>query len=109
MFEIKKFIYFRKRLSTVFNCRFESYTIYKNINYSSLILGNNIELNDNVHFVTCEKVNIGNDVLIASKVYISNLSHGEFRGEKQDPPLTKPNLRKQNTNPIIIKDEVWID
>ncbi|MNT31011.1 putative acetyltransferase [compost metagenome] len=47
-------------------------------------------------------------MLIASKVFISDLNHGNYKGINQDSPLSTPNSRKLSTNPIIIKDNVWI-
>jgi len=61
-----------------------------------------------VHIAAGEKVVIGNDVLIASRVFISDLNHGSYSGEEQDSPLTKPNERLLFTKPVHIKDNVWI-
>ena len=44
----------------------------------TLAIGNNCKMNDRVHIVAHEGVVIGDDVLIASNVFISDTSHGEF-------------------------------
>jgi lipopolysaccharide O-acetyltransferase len=55
-----------------------------------------------------EKVKIGNNVLIASKVFISDHSHGRYDGIDQDSPDTIPKDRKLFCKPVIIEDNVWI-
>lgn len=73
-----------------------------------LFIGDNCEFGDMTHIVAHEKVEIGNNVLIASKVFISDTSHGNYKGENQDSPSTPPNRRKLSTSPVKIGDNVWI-
>lgn len=94
-------------LTTGFGCRIEVHPL-KSTNEKLLIFGKNVEINDYVHIAAGEKIIIGNNVLIASKVFISDLNHGIYRGKKQDSPLSTPNTRKLSTNPVIVKDNVWI-
>ncbi|MNQ71417.1 putative acetyltransferase [compost metagenome] len=94
-------------LTTGFGCRIEVHP-QKKTNEKLLIFGKNIEINDYVHIAAGERITIGNNVLIASKVFISDLNHGNYKGINQDSPLSTPNSRKLSTNPIIIKDNVWI-
>ncbi|MEI2275652.1 acetyltransferase [Sphingobacterium sp. ML3W] len=94
-------------LTTGFGCRLEVHPVEKN-EQKCLIFGNNVQLNDYVHIAAGDKVVIGNDVLIASRVFISDLNHGSYTGEVQDSPLTKPNERLLFTKPVHIKDNVWI-
>ena len=74
----------------------------------TLFIGNNVEMGDMTHIVAHEEVKIGNNVLIASKCFISDTSHGVYSGEKQDSPSTPPSLRQLKTKPVIIGDNVWI-
>ena len=90
-------------LTTGYACRFDLPGKKK-----TLVLGKNCEFGDNTHIVALEKVSIGNDVLLASKVFISDTNHGVYKGEIQDSPDTKPNDRKLVCNPVIIGDNVWI-
>lgn len=60
------------------------------------------------HIVAHEKVEIGNDVLIASKVFISDTNHGNYSGEIQDSPITKPSERHLFSSTVNIGDRVWI-
>lgn len=94
-------------LTTGFGCRIEVHPVDKKKG-KCLIFGQNVQLNDYVHIAAGENVTIGNDVLIASRVYISDLNHGSYSGDIQDSPLTKPNDRPLSTKPVYIKDNVWI-
>lgn len=74
----------------------------------TLFIGENCEIGDYTHIVAHEKVEIGNDVLVASKVFISDTNHGCYKGEKADSPDTFPNKRKTVTEPVKIGSNVWI-
>jgi acetyltransferase-like isoleucine patch superfamily enzyme len=103
----EKYIYFGNRLTTGYGCRIEAHPIIPNLN-KCLIFGKNIEINDYVHIAAGEKIIIGDNVLIASKVFISDIIHGNYIGENQTSPLTIPKNRKLASRPIIIEDNVWI-
>ena len=94
-------------LTTGVGCRIEAYPQSSN-NKEVLVFGKNVEINDYVHIAAGEKIIIGDNVLIASKVFISDLNHGNYKGNNQDSPLSLPNSRKLSTSPIVIKDNVWI-
>lgn len=55
------------------------------------------------HIVAHESVEFGSDVLIASKCFISDTSHGE-----DESPEIAPNKRKLVTHPVKIGNKVWI-
>lgn len=74
----------------------------------TLFIGNNCEMGDMTHIVAHNYVKIGNDVLIASKCFISDTNHGCYTGEIQDSPEVKPNSRKLIVGKIIIGNNVWI-
>jgi lipopolysaccharide O-acetyltransferase len=95
-----------KNFTTGFGCRLEAYPCVHN--YKTLFIGDDVEINDYVHISAGERIVIGNNVLIASKVFISDLNHGNYKGFMQNSPLQTPNSRKLTTNPILIKDNVWI-
>ncbi|WP_294413175.1 DapH/DapD/GlmU-related protein [uncultured Ruminococcus sp.] len=92
-----------KGLTTGRFCRFD----LKGDN-KTLFIGENCEFGDLTHIVAYEKVEIGNNVLIASKCFISDTSHGSYNGTTQDSPNTIPNKRKLVTSPVKIGDRVWI-
>ncbi len=95
-----------KNLTTGKNCRFDLDGDKK-----TLKIGNNCEFGDNTHIVALKKVVIGNNVLIASKVFISDCSHGCYSNRynvSQDLPETSPNDRKLVYEEVCIGDNVWI-
>ena len=74
----------------------------------TLFIGENCEMGDMTHIVALESVTIGNNVLIASKCFISDTSHGNYKGDFQDSPDSIPKERELITSPVIIGDNVWI-
>lgn len=101
----RKFIDFGTTLTTGVGCRFEAFS---DITVKRLIFKNRVQVNDYVHISAMEKVEIGNDVLMASHIYISDNSHGFYKGELQDTPELPPIMRPYYTAPVIIEDNVWI-
>jgi lipopolysaccharide O-acetyltransferase len=74
-----------------------------------IYIGEHVQVNDNVHIGAVRSVKIGNHVLIASKVFISDHNHGNYRdGGVQDSPDVPPEARPLSTAPIVIEDNVWI-
>jgi len=92
-----------KGLTTGRFCRFDL-----NGTKKTLFIGDNCEMGDLTHLVAHERVEIGNNVLIASKCFISDASHGSYKGEIQDPPFSPPNQRDLRTSPVRIGNNVWI-
>ena len=74
-----------------------------------LIFGNNIQLNDFVHISAIERVEIGDNCLMASHIYISDNSHGIYGGgENELSPDTPPECREYITSPVKIGKNCWI-
>ena len=102
----RRFIKVAKGFTTGKGCRLEAYPKGDNI---SLFFGENVQINDYVHITAMEKVKIGNNVLIASKVYISDCSHGSYAGDENDSsPLSVPKDRPLFSKGVEIEDNVWI-
>ena len=74
----------------------------------TLHIGKDCEMGDMTHIVAYEKVEIGKDVLIASKCFISDTNHGTYTGEAPDSPFSPPRKRRLVTRPVKIGDNVWI-
>lgn len=99
------FIY-GKGLTTGYCCRIEL-----DGESSKLEIGINCRMGDYTHIVATKHVKIGNNVLIASHVYISDSSHGNYGKDDTfeiDTPYTAPNTRKIICKDVIIGDNVWI-
>lgn len=74
----------------------------------TLIIGKNCQLGDYTHIVAHKKVVIGEDVLMASKVFISDTSHGIYTGEKCDTPNSVPKERALVSKEVKIGNRVWL-
>ena len=104
----KQYIKIGKGFTTGFNCRIDALNI-NNLDEKYLIeIGENVEINDEVHIGATEKIIIEDNVLIASKVYISDHNHGSYKGDEQDSPMSIPKERKIHSSPIKIEKNVWI-
>lgn len=108
---IRRPVYIRGRKSFVFKrgltlghgCRFDLPGDRK-----TLYVGENCQFGDMTHITAHEKVSVGDNVLMASKVYISDCSHGSYSGENQSAPNTVPKDRDIVTAPVSIGNNVWI-
>ncbi len=102
----KKYMSVTNGFTTGFGCRIES---YPEGNYKTLFIGEDFQMNDYVHITAMKSVIIGKHVLLASKVYISDCSHGNYNGhEKHSSPLEIPKNRKMYAKPVVIGDNVWL-
>lgn len=72
-----------------------------------IIIGDNVNIETDCHISAINKVSIGNNVLMASFVYISDHSHGNVNDMDGivEHPLERPLYSK---GPIIIEDDVWL-
>ena len=72
-------------------------------------IGKDVQINDYVHIAGVRSVKIGNNVLIASKVFITDHNHGSYgqNGVHTDPAVP-PAARELYSAPVVIKDNVWI-
>jgi acetyltransferase-like isoleucine patch superfamily enzyme len=72
-------------------------------------IGADVEMNDYVHIGALESVTIGDRVLIASKVFISDHDHGSYgKGGVHTDPRTPPSRRQLIALPVVIEDDVWL-
>lgn len=74
-----------------------------------ITIGNNVNIETDCHISAINKVSIGDNVLIASFVYISDHSHGNVNesmdGWMDGAPIERPLYSK---GPIIIENNVWL-
>lgn len=71
-----------------------------------ILFGNNVYIQKDCHIAAINKIHIGNNVLIASKVYIGDHSHGKLNKDDIEIP---PGQRKlYSKGAVIIEDNVWI-
>lgn len=100
----RKFIDFGENLSIGRRIRIECF----GDNKKKLSFGKNVKINDDVHIACADKIEIGNNVLIGSKVLITDHQHGSYSGDYHDSPIIPPDNRKLFTKPIKIEENVWI-
>lgn len=100
----RKGIKFGEHLSTGRNCRIESVLGKEN----SIVIGDNVQMNDSVHITGMDEVIIKDNVLIASRVYISDCSHGEYKEGEVSMPDEIVSERSLNSNPVLIEENVWL-
>ena len=74
----------------------------------TLSIGKNCEMGDMTHIVALNKVEIGDNVLIASKCFISDTNHGVYKGDRQDSPDSSPKERRLVKGIVTIGKNVWI-
>jgi lipopolysaccharide O-acetyltransferase len=102
----KRNIDFGKHLTTGYHCRLETYS---SCNRKILQIGKGVQINDFVHITAIESVIIGDNVLIASKVFISDSLHGSYKGNELDSdPQIPPEKRCLSSSPVFIDENVWI-
>lgn len=104
----RKYINFGEKLTTGVGCRFECYP-GNDSRKLKLSFGKNVQVNDYVHIVSMDSITIGDNVLMASHVFISDNSHGCYKGcDNDSSPLVPPIQREYLTAPISIGNNTWI-
>jgi lipopolysaccharide O-acetyltransferase len=86
-------------------CRIEAGNSCSTTSKKSLVIGERVQINDACHIAAAASISIGDDVLIASRVYITDHDHGVASAESI---LLKPIDRDLIVSPVIIGDRVWI-
>lgn len=72
-------------------------------------IGSRVEVNDYVHIGAVDSVTIGDDVLIASRVFITDHDHGCYGGGfPHSSPDTRPADRELLISPVSIGNRVWL-
>jgi acetyltransferase-like isoleucine patch superfamily enzyme len=101
----KKYMEYGRGFTVGYSCRFEIFG-----KTTCLHIGESCHLGDNVHIVASEEVVIGDNLLCASKVFISDTSHGNYHAgsgsvsSPEEPPTNRPLYAK----PVHIGNNVWL-
>lgn len=102
----RKYIELGSNFTTGTGCRIEAYPEEE---AKVVFIGKNVQINDYVHISAMKNVRVGDNVLIASKVFISDLNHGSYGNNGlHDSPEIPPNERKLYAKSIVIEDNVWL-
>lgn len=77
--------------------------------HPEIILGDRVSIGEFVHIGATTRIEIGNDVLMGSKIYITDHNHGVYAGAVQSSPDEPPSKRVLTEGrPIKIGARVWI-
>jgi lipopolysaccharide O-acetyltransferase len=102
----RRYIDFGTNLTTGVACRLEAFS---ETSKKTMRFGNNVQINDYVHICAMQNVTIGDNVLMASRIYISDNSHGYYKGDEKDTsPDIPPIERAYYKSFVAIEDNVWI-
>lgn len=104
----KKYIKIGKNFTAGFGCRIEAFPVDEHIGDTCIKIGENVQINDYVHIGAVGSITIGNNVLMASKIYISDHNHGSYDDFISDHPMSIPIERESICKPVFIGDNVWI-
>jgi acetyltransferase-like isoleucine patch superfamily enzyme len=102
-----KYISIGDNFSAMWNLRIEAWDQFAGEHFQpEITIGNNVNMQTDIHIGAINKIIIGNNVLLASRIYISDHSHGDITAEAlQLAPAKRPLISK---GPVIIEDNVWI-
>ncbi|MBK0371270.1 LbetaH domain-containing protein [Flavobacterium agrisoli] len=94
-----------------FNCglrlRLEAYDMHLGYFFSpKIIIGNNVSINHDCHIGAINEIEIGDGVLIASKVFITDHYHGEISSDAINIPPSERKLYCKGK--VKIENNVWI-
>lgn len=102
-----RYIHFGGNFAALARNRIEAIAKHQGVTYSPLIIfGRNVSMEYDCHIGAVNRIEIGDNVLMASRVYISDHSHGNTTSEALSIP---PNQRiVVSKGPVIIEDNVWL-
>jgi lipopolysaccharide O-acetyltransferase len=108
-----KFISLGKNFRAGSSLRLEAICEFSGQTFEPIItIGDNVFINDNVHIGCVNHIQIGNDVLFASKIFITDHNHGYYGSNDIDlheSPEVPPAKRILSSNgTVIIDDNVWL-
>lgn len=105
----KRHIRLGRQMTCGTGCRFE---VYADRNTGTVLsIGENVQINDYVHIAAIHSVKIGDNALLASRVFISDVLHGNYAAssaEAQSPPESIAKLRPLSYKDVVIEDNVWV-
>lgn len=88
----------------------EAITRYKDQSFSpKIVIGDRVQISHYVHIAATHLVEIGHDVLIGSKVIITDHNHGQYSGGAHTSPLIGPTTRPlDGDRRVVIGQNVWL-
>lgn len=100
-------IFIGKNFSALKNLRLDAVVKHSGNFYNpDIIIRDNVSVNTDCHIGCINRIEIGNNVLIASRVFITDHFHGDTGIDDIQIPRNKRVLYSKG--PVVIKDNVWI-
>lgn len=91
-----------------YGCRLETFGAKEDVN-PKLEFGSNCHIGDYVHIAANQHVTLGNNCLLASHVFITDLNHGRYsQSSEASDPGSDPGERSLVSSPVHIGNNVWI-
>jgi acetyltransferase-like isoleucine patch superfamily enzyme len=102
-----KYIKIGKNFHASYRLRIEAWDKYKDVSFKpSILIGDNVSFSDNCHIGAINLIQIGNNVLFGSNVYVTDHFHGTSTSKDIDiHPLERDLFSK---GAVVIEDDVWI-
>ncbi|ALU14146.1 hexapeptide repeat-containing acetyltransferase [Eubacterium limosum] len=105
----KSGIYLGKGFTSGYRCRLETFNNDKEEKKYKIKIDDNVKIGDDVHIAAGQKIKIGKNTLIASKVFVSDVSHGIYSDYcKHSNPTVAPDTRHLYFDEVSIGENVWI-
>jgi acetyltransferase-like isoleucine patch superfamily enzyme len=102
-----QYIHIGNNFQSYSGLRLEAYDSYNGTRFTpEICIGDNVAFNFDCHIGCIHRVVIGNNVLMASKIFITDHFHGEVNAAVLDTPPAKRELYAKGA--VIIEDNVWI-
>lgn len=102
-----KYIQIGDNFRSSFRFRMEALDLYQNQRFKPEIrIGNNVGFNLDIHIACINYIEIGDNVLGGSRIFISDHSHGNI--DKETLLIPPRNRQLISKGPVIIKSNVWI-
>lgn len=78
--------------------------------HPTIVIKDNVSLNDFNHIGAVNYVEIGNHVLFGSKCYVTDHNHGIYSGDEgqSDPDIPPAGRPLTSDKKVIIEDNVWL-
>jgi lipopolysaccharide O-acetyltransferase len=74
-----------------------------------ILLGEGFNASERLHISAINRIEIGDNCLFGSSVYVSDHNHGSYKGEKHSHPNQPPVMRELVSHgAVIIGSNVWI-
>lgn len=101
-------IEFGRGFACGYGCRLETFGARDDTAHK-LVFGSNCHIGDYVHIAAHQLVSLGDNCLLASHVFITDLNHGKYSGSPDaSHPDSDPSMRPLFGAPVHIGNNVWI-